>query len=493
MVRYYLYILNALKFLLFLWIIVIFSSIFDFDKVVTNPEEELVFTDVINSVKNIFTYIIYYCLFFVAYFSALGVALLFSRVPLFESGFMFNFIRNFFKFYLNKWFSFPNGEAPDLSQIPRLILEQVLVFTGDIYLLSFQIMFAVAFFYAVRAIFKNNPSHALITIGSLVLMIIVPLMIFGFLNMMNLFTVTIPFLEDLENPISPTLTSIPIDDIFRFLGSPVALLTITCYIYLEFTFQINYIDTVTKPSIERGERLSAQLDILRKESSQITANVEKVKQEAQTQRKKLGVEEKEDIGKFFAKTSKRFSYVKEMIEKKKLEEEEKKLISSASKTRKLGRYIERLFKEDPESKDTITAKSSAPRAQSLAKSTAINFGSRILILIFLSFIIIHPRWFFKNIFNLPPAITDSVEMYSPETVIILLIPFMLLFPVISALISYIKHRNLIIRLKQEGRIKDILASVGDYVKKEEPKKEAEEGEDEEPKKEEPEDKSKETE
>ena len=35
-------------------------------------------------------------------------------------------------------------------------------------------------------------------------------------------------------------------------------------------------------------------------------------------------------------------------------------------------------------------------------------------------------------------------------------------------VSYIKHRNLIIRLKQEGRIKEILASVGDYVKKEAP-------------------------
>jgi hypothetical protein len=30
-----------------------------------------------------------------------------------------------------------------------------------------------------------------------------------------------------------------------------------------------------------------------------------------------------------------------------------------------------------------------------------------------------------------------------------------------------KHRNLIIRLRQEGRIKEILASVGDYLKKDE--------------------------
>jgi uncharacterized membrane protein YdbT with pleckstrin-like domain len=155
-----------------------------------------------------------------------------------------------------------------------------------------------------------------------------------------------------------------------------------------------------------------------------------------------------------------------MIEKRKLEEEEKKLVSAASKTRRLGRYIERLFREDSEAEDTLTAKSSSPQAQKLAISTVINFSSRIFLLIIISFVIIHPRWFYINVFNLPPAITESVAMFSPEVVLTLLIPTILLFPVISWIISYIKHRNIIIRLKQEGRIKEILASVGDYVKKE---------------------------
>ena len=76
-------------------------------------------------------------------------------------------------------------------------------------------------------------------------------------------------------------------------------------------------------------------------------------------------------------------------------------------------------------------------------------------------------------FNLPPAIVDSVAMYSPEVIIILLAPLILLFPVISKIIAAIKHRNLIIRLQQEGRIKEILTSVGDYVKKEEVEEEKE--------------------
>ena len=72
-----------------------------------------------------------------------------------------------------------------------------------------------------------------------------------------------------------------------------------------------------------------------------------------------------------------------------------------------------------------------------------------------------------NVFMLPPAITESVAMYSPEVIIVLLLPIVLIFPVLAQAISYIKHRNLMIRLKQEGQIKQILASVGDYVKVEE--------------------------
>ena len=80
----------------------------------------------------------------------------------------------------------------------------------------------------------------------------------------------------------------------------------------------------------------------------------------------------------------------------------------------------------------------------------------------------------ENVFNLPPAITESVAMFSPEVIVILLVPLILTFPVISKIISSIKHRNLIIRLQQEGRIKEILASVGDYVKKAEDEEEDDE-------------------
>ncbi|MFW9948744.1 MAG: hypothetical protein ACFFKA_01295 [Candidatus Thorarchaeota archaeon] len=340
-------------------------------------------------------------------------------------------------------------------------------FGENIYLFAFQILFILSIVYVVRAFFKTNPKNDMLAIGSLVLMIVIPLMVFGLENMVELFGFSISYIENLVYPLDIALNQIPIDDIFQFFTNPVILLAILSYIYLEISFQINYAFTVTKPSLERKDRLEAQLNILQSESHFVIANVDKVKEEAKKRREELKIEEKASISKFFAKTGEGFSYVKEMIERRKLEEEEKKLITAASKTRRLGRYIQRLFQEDSESKDTLTAKTSAPKSQSLIFSTILNFLFRVSLLILLSFIIIHPKWFLADIFNMPPAITESVAIYSPEVIVILLLPLILLFPMISKLVSAIKHRNLIIKLQQEGRIKEILASVGDYVKKHE--------------------------
>ena len=462
--RKYLFILNIINAAIFIFILYIFSFVFFFEDIIINSDGKFVLFEVIRYLKDTFTYSIYFCIYIVAITIAIGVALLFSLIiPNFNPVFIFDFINGFFKYYLGNWFSFPEGEAPNLEEVPDLIIKSSLNLLNNLYLFSFIICYILAIIYFIRAIFQNNPKFALVAIGCLVTMIVVPLMIFALRDMFFLFGLKFKEFNKFIYPLSKKFKELPIDNFFAFMASPVTLLAIMCYIYLEVAFQINYTDTVTKPSLERSDRLRTQLRILRRESVLITADVDKIKEEAKKRKEEIEVE-KEKIGKFLAKTAPRFSYVKEMIEKRKLEEEEKKLITAASKTRRLGNYVERLFREDSESEDTLTAKSSAPEAKNLATSTVINFTFRVSLLILLSFIIIHPRWFFKYVFNLPPAITESMAMFSPETIIILLVPLMLLFPLIAYAISYAKHRNLIIRLKQEGKIKEILTSVGDYVK-----------------------------
>ncbi|MFX1418922.1 MAG: hypothetical protein ACFE9N_08395 [Promethearchaeota archaeon] len=462
MTRGYLLTLKIINLAVFSWLFIIFlTSLFDFDVVIVTADNEFVILAFLGAIKNVFSYIIYAICLLIAYGCAIAFGGIYNR-------FMFNFIEGFFKGYLSKWFSIPQ---PDLQNIPNLILSELEVLFNDFYLFIFQILFVVAVIYAIRAFFKSDPKYSLVAIGSIVLMIIIPLMVQGLRDMLQLFNVPPSFLnlDQMANPLDPSLSEIPLDNFILFITSPLIAFGIISYIYLELAFQINYADTVTKPSLERSDRLEAQLNILARESHFVTANIDKIKQEAKERMKEMEAEQKEGLGlgKFFAKTGKRFSYVKEMIEKRKLEEEEKKLVTAASKTRRLGRYIDRLFREDSEARDTITASSSAPRARNLATSTLFNFTYRVGLLLIISYIIIHPHWFLNTIIQLPPAITESVVMFSPEVIIILLLPIMLIFPVLSKLISFIKHRNLIIRLQQEGRIKELLTSVGDYVKKEE--------------------------
>jgi hypothetical protein len=465
MVRSYLLTLKIINLGVFAWLFsIFFLSIFNFDAVVTTADNEFVILAFFGALRNVFSYMIYGGGLAIAFFCAAATGGVYSN-------FMFQFIETFFERYLSSWFLI---DTPELSKIPELMISEVEVLFNDLYLFAFQILFVVSVIYAIRAFFKSDPKNHLTALGSIVLMIVVPLIVFGLRDMLDLFGLHFDYLDQMADPLDPSLFEIPIDNFILFIASPVIGFAIIAYVYLELAFQINYTDTVTKPSLERSDRLEAQLNILARESHFITANVDKIREEAKKRMEEIELEQKEGlvIGKFFAKTGKRFSYVKEMIERRKLEEEEKKLVTAASKTRRLGRYIDRLFQEDREAKDTLTASSSAPRAGNLAISTVINFIYRVGLLLIISFIIIHPHWFLDTVIQLPDAITESVAMYSPEAIIILLLPIMLLFPVLSQLISFVKHRNLIIRLQQEGRIKELLTSVGDYVKTEQVEKEA---------------------
>ena len=467
MARYYLYILRILNAVLFIWIVLIFLTLFDFNAVLVTSEDQFILMEVIETLFNLLSYALYGILFLVV----LGVILLFSlHFIWFADPRIFSIIALFFNNFLGMWFSFPGGTTPNVVQIPSLMLEELLILTEELYLLIFSILFVFSILYVIKGLFQSDPDNNIQAIKYLVLMIVVPLIIFGFIEMLDLLNAVELFnslgiinLYELEDPLSPLFNQLPINDIFGFFASPVTLFAILGYIFLEFTFQINYIDQVTNPSLKRSKRLETQLSLLRKESDSITANVDKIKKEAEKKKEEMGLE-KEKIAKFMQQKDERFSYIKEMIERKKLEMEEKKLVRAASKTRRLGRYVDKLFRQDPEAEDALTASSSAPQAKSLVISTVLNFTFRISILIIISFIIIHPQIFLQV---LPPAISDSIAMSSPEIIILLLIPILLLFPIIAKTIGYVRQRSLIMQLKQEEKVQEIMATVGDYVKKEE--------------------------
>ena len=513
--------LRALNALFFVGILSIFFQLFDFNEILITSEGNVVFIDVIIKLKELLSYGI----FFILYFICIFITLIIIIISLFRINWtLFDTLNSFFKEFLDLWFSFPMGQAPELLEVPGLMLDQLFLLLGSLYLFVFQLLFIFVIYYIIRGIFESRPKNNIRAVVCLTLMFIFPLMVFGFREALALFglvdnldsleriiflryrdilalfglvdplnypeiyyiwnsnistlssldillnSLDINILYEIANPSSPLLTQLPIDDFFAFFGSPVTLFAILSFLFLEITFQINYIDLVTRPSLERGERLETQLYLLQKESSSITANIDKIKKEAKMKKEEMALE-KESVSKFLRKKEEKFSYVKEMIQKKKLEEEEKKLVRAASKTRRLGRYIDRLFKEDPEAETSLTASSSAPKSKNIAKSTIINSIIRVLILIIISYILIHTRSILQG---LTPAISESVAMISPEIVLLLLIPILLIFPIIAKVIAYIKHKNLVMRLQQEEKVQEILATVGDYVKKEEEPVSAEE-------------------
>jgi hypothetical protein len=186
----------------------------------------------------------------------------------------------FFDHFLGLWFSFPGGTTPNLGELPGLMVSELLILTEELYLLIFSVLFIFSIIYVIKGLFQSDPENNMKAIKYLVFMIVVPLIIFGFIKMLDLLNAVELFnslglidLNELEDPLSPLFNQLPINDIFGFFGSPVTLFAIFSYVFLEFTFQINYIDQVTNPSLKRSERLEAQLSLLRKESDSITANV----------------------------------------------------------------------------------------------------------------------------------------------------------------------------------------------------------------------------
>ncbi len=146
----------------------------------------------------------------------------------------------------------------------------------------------------------------------------------------------------------------------------------------------------------------------------------------------------------------RFSYVAELIEKKKLEKEEKMRMGAMKDTRRLANYLDKLFRQDPDAYSTLTAKSSSPSATNLISSTIINLASRIVIITVLAWICIHPYFIFVNVFQTPAAISQSIEISTPEAVLSIFIPIVLIIPLMSTIIRIAKHNKLNETLRLEA-------------------------------------------
>ncbi len=362
-----------------------------------------------------------------------------------------------FYYIFGRYFYFPEleaGEIPTISKISELSSTLSFQIGPDIYLTILQVITIVMLVYAVRAIMFSDPKFAINVVIMVNLIIIIPLFIMGLQQLLAKFFIHIDLIDQLValNLLDPGILEPVSEDFSQFIGSKIFMFAMINFFFLEFAFQVSYIDQVTKPSVERETRLKNQIIYLQNEAQKAIANLKKM--EEKREQEKLELLKAQEEGPVFQsehmkllefmseKGSKRFSYIAEMIEKKRIEREEKGLETAMKGTRQLVYFLDKLFVQNSESYHTLTAKTSAPSNVKLITSTLINMGFRFGAVLLLTFFSSHPKWFVESIFRSPESITMSVEMLTPEAILSVLLPLILLFPVVSQIIRASKHQKL---------------------------------------------------
>ncbi len=217
-------------------------------------------------------------------------------------------------------------------------------------------------------------------------------------------------------------------DFFVFLYSPVQVLAIVSFAYLEISYQMIYSSNVGKPVEEREETLKKQLLALR-----------------QTTRKQDAIERGEKVSTTaMSRTSgaTAFSFLREAIERRIFGEHEVvESLDAVADVRRLQIFVDELLTNDPNARDELTAKAAAPSEGYVISSTITGSIIRFIGILTISFVFMNPV-FFTALFNLPPGVENSVEIQQPELVVFFLLPILLLFVLIAMGIVWTTTREI---------------------------------------------------
>ena len=337
--------------------------------------------------------------------------------------------------------------------------------------------------YAIRSIIQTDPKYSIRTVTYLNLMIFFPIFLIGIQDIIQVFSKNFNMSEIIglckdANNLQPGEYLLPYplisnviyeqitSNFIQFISSHIFQVALASFIYLEISFQIYYIYQVTRPTEERSIRLKYQLEALKRAAQEAIVDIEKLKEKKKKEEEEQKEEEiteeidekgqvikkkkkPESVRKFITQTATGFSFISEMIEKRKLEAETRKLIEAKQDTRRLSNYLNKLLESDPDAKYTLTARTSAPTAGRLVISTIIDILTRLGGITLLTFLVTQTVWVLNTLLKVPESISRSVEMLTKEIVIVLLIPLILTFPFISMIIRGVKQQNLREKLKEE--------------------------------------------
>jgi hypothetical protein len=220
---------------------------------------------------------------------------------------------------------------------------------------------------------------------------------------------------------------LPSVDFVWSITSPILIVALVSFIYLEASYQVVYFYSLLEPPTVREEQLRKQINQLQTDAQrQVPVQTQDIPVPKALQRM-LG--------------SDAFRLMRQVIERKLLRREWLVELKDAHEVRRLNTFVTRLFREDPEAEVALTARASTP---SLYRMTALSIGSsavRFFFVLLIVFICLHPV-VFLTLLNAPPIIIESIELlYLPEKTLMFLVPLALLFPLAASIIGYIRQRR----------------------------------------------------
>jgi len=265
------------------WMFLMFARMIDFDIISFNTIGSL-FGALFNLVSYALFWWIFRYIWIGSFFAGAGP---FVAVPSYNINFQTLVRDGFYQDIIRLWFNFPEDYAGELMDA------DIQALTGNLYLLVFQIIGILMIFYGVMSIIntQDTPKYSIRCVTMLNLMVVVPLMLVGIENMVQVFAVdfnlsellglydpeAIPPGELIPYPLQAGVVYQKISGNFWvFLGSPIFQIALAAFIFLEISFQLNYIHQVTSPIEEREERLLYQLDSVKLAGKEAIIDLEKI-------------------------------------------------------------------------------------------------------------------------------------------------------------------------------------------------------------------------
>ncbi|MFX1564262.1 MAG: hypothetical protein ACFFDP_13245 [Promethearchaeota archaeon] len=301
--------------------------------------------------------------------------------------------------------------------LTRSPLEAIPYFLSSIYFLGFQLLIFVTLIVGILSLFRISGRLTTTCFFSML-----GLAILGAAgSILNLPNVSGEYFH-----IGWSTTIVPLADPLTFILSDFFLVAMMCFIYLEASYQVVYFYSLLEPPALREEQLKRQLVRLRDDARQQVPGPRHEVPIPRVLQRMLG--------------SDAFRIMREVIEKKLLRRERLAELEDIHEIRRLNAYVDRLFRVDPESEATLTAKAAAP---SLSRMAVYSIGSTVLRFIcitIVSYFCFYPLVLLRLF--APPVIVNSVDfMFLPEKILILLLPLSLLFPLAATIIGRIRQRR----------------------------------------------------